>query len=240
MSYGRYFPTGQKVFLRRVFAEEQRTALDTMTGYLTGNGATNVDISLPYGSDAANDYPFEPGMRFELLCDHKGMGLRLQTIFQERLTSRDIRLQFAGHLEFITRRQFRRLDVTAWVGIKRGLGNLDAMRTAWEEHYRQLQSGVSPGKLVDFRKCLLNLAGGGMCLPVKAPVGTAELLLVFLSLGDKQGIICTLTEAVWTGQTAADGTQPTGLRFLNIRHRDQDRIDRVVTQLLNRLEQGGG
>jgi len=240
MSYGRYFPTGQKTFLKRVFAAEQRSALDTITGYVTGTGANHVDFSLPYGSDAANDYPFEPGMRFELLCDNKGMGLRLQASFQERLSSRDIRMQFEGNLEFISRRQYRRVDVTAWVGIKRGAASLAEMRTAWEENLKQLQAGVSAAKLTEFQKYPINLAGGGLRLPVKAPVGVAELFLVFLSIGDKGGIICAMAEAIWVGNPEPDGTQSAGLRFLNILEKEQERIDKVVNELLKRLEQAGG
>lgn len=239
MSYGRYFSIGQKTFLKRVFAADQRTALDTITGYVTGAGANHVDFSLPYGSDAANDYPFEPGMRFELLCENKGMGLRLQASFQERLSSRDIRLQFEGNLEFISRRQYRRVDVTAWVGLKRGNGKLAEMRKAWEESIQQLQAGVSAAQLTDFQKYPVNLAGGGMRLPVKAPVKAAELYLVFLSIGDKGGIICIMAEVIWTGTPDADGNQPAGLRFLNILEKDQARIDKVVSGLLKRMEQAG-
>ena len=239
MSYGRYFPTGQKTFLKRVFAEGQRTALDTITGYVTGTGANHVDFSLPYGSDAANDYPFEPGMRFELLCDNKGMGLRLQASFLERTSGRDIRLQFEGNLEFISRRQYRRVDVTAWVGLMRTASNLAEMRKAWEDNLKQLQEGVSAAKLTEFQKYPINLAGGGLRLPVKAPVKTAELFLVFLSIGDKGGIICAMAEVIWTGNPEADGSQPAGLRFLNVLEHDQERIDRVVNELLKRLEQAG-
>jgi c-di-GMP-binding flagellar brake protein YcgR len=237
MSYGRYFPTGQKTFLKRVFAKEERTALDTITGYVTGSGKGYVDFSLPYGSDAADHYPFEPGMRFELLCDNKGMGLRLQASFQERLSSRDIRLQFEGNLEFISRRQYRRVDVTAWVGLKRGSGNLAEMRKIWEDSLQQLQAGVSAAKLTEFQKFPINLAGGGMRLPVSAPVKIAELFLVYLSIGDKGGIICAMAEVIWASEPDADGTQSAGLRFLNILEHDQARIDKVVNALVKHLEQ---
>lgn len=237
MSYGRYFPTGQKTFLKRVFAKDEQVALDTITGYVTGTGPNHVDFSLPYGSDAAEAYPFEAGMRFELLCDNKGMGLRLQASFLDRLSSRDIRMQFEGNLEFISRRQFRRVDVTAWVGLKRGDGHLADMRRAWEENLQQIQAGVSAAKLTEFQKYPINLAGGGMRLPVKAPVKTAELFLVFLSIGDKGGIICAMAEVIWTGNPEVDGTQAAGLRFLNILEHDQARIDKVVNELLRRIEQ---
>lgn len=237
MSYGRYFPTGQKTFLKRVFAKDEQVALDTITGYVTGTGANHVDFSLPYGSDAADAYPFESGMRFELLCDNKGMGLRLQASFEQRLSHRDIRMQFEGNLEFISRRQFRRVDVTAWVGLKRGDSHLDNMRKAWRENLEKLQAGVSAAKLTEFQKYPINLAGGGMRLPVKAPVRNADLFLVFLSVGDKGGIICAMAEVIWTGNPEPDGTQAAGLRFLNILDHDQARIDKVVNELLKRLEQ---
>lgn len=237
MSYGRYFPVGQKTFLKRIFTEEERQALDTLTAYVTSTGTSYVDLSLPYGSDAADAYPFTPGMLFELLCDNKGMGLRLQASFLERTSGRDIRLQFEGNLEFISRRLFRRVDVTAWVGVRRDIGNLAAMRAAWEDNLKQIQDGVSAAKFTDFHKYPTNLAGGGMRLPLQAPANPADLLLVFLSLGDKEGIICALAEVVWAGEIDFDGNQTAGLRFLNILENDQARIDRVVNSLLNRMEQ---
>jgi c-di-GMP-binding flagellar brake protein YcgR len=239
MSYGRYFPIGQKTFIQRVFEKSERMALDTITGYVTGTGANHVDLSLPYGSDAAEVYPFEPGMRFALLCDNKGMGLKLQASFRERTSSRDIRLQFEGNLEFISRRQYRRVDVTAWVGVKRGQGNLAEMRAAWAECAKQLEGGVSAASLTEFQKYPVNLAGGGIRLPLRAPIQNADLFLVFLSIGDKGGIICALAEVIWAGKPQVDGTQPGGLRFLNVLESDQARIDKVVTTLLKRLEQAG-
>ena len=237
MSYGRYFPTGQKTFIQRVFEKSEQVALDTITGYVTGTGANHVDLSLPYGSDAAEVYPFEAGMRFELLCDNKGMGLKLQASFLERTSSRDIRLQFEGNLEFISRRQYRRVDVTAWVGVKRGEGNLAQMRTDWDECVKQLATGVSAADLTEFQKFPVNLAGGGIRLPLRAPIKIADLFLVFLSVGDKGGIICALAEVIWAGKPQHDGTQPGGLRFLNILQNEQERIDKVVSALLKRLEQ---
>jgi c-di-GMP-binding flagellar brake protein YcgR len=99
---------------------------------------------------------------------------------------------------------------------------------------------VSAAKLAEFQKHPINLAAGGIRLPLKTPVVAAELALMFLSLGDQQGIICAMAEVVWTGRPAADGMQPTGLRFLNILEHDQQRIDRVVGDLLKHLEKVGG
>jgi c-di-GMP-binding flagellar brake protein YcgR len=63
--------------------------------------------------------------------------------------------------------------------------------------------------------------------------------VIFLSIGDRGGIICALAEVVWLGAVEADGTRSAGLRFLNLLSEDQARIDRVVTALLERLEQAG-
>jgi c-di-GMP-binding flagellar brake protein YcgR len=116
---------------------------------------------------------------------------------------------------------------------------MDQMRAAGDESLGQLLAGVSAAKLTEFQKYPINLAGGGMRLPVKAPVRIAELFLVFLSIGDKGGIVCAMTEVIWTGNPEADGTQMAGLRFLNILENDQKRIDKVVNELLKRLEQAG-
>ena len=235
MSYGKYFNKGQKVFIKRIFSGEERTALDTITGYAMRSQPMQLDLTLPYGSDAADSYPFEVGMKFEVLTDHKGMGLRLEASFVERVSSQDIRLQFDGNLEFISRRIYRRVDVNAWVGIHRSKGNLAEMRTAWDENLKKIKSGISAAELTEFKKHLINLAGGGLRLPLQAPVEMAELVLVYLSIGDKKGIICALAEAVWVGPEESNGTQSIGLRFLNILEEDQDRIDVVVKALLERL-----
>jgi hypothetical protein len=76
-----------------------------------------------------------------------------------------------------------------------------------------------------------------MRLPLRAPIKVADLFLIFLSIGDKGGIICALAEVIWAGKPQPDGTQPGGLRFLNILQQEQGRIDKVVTALLKRLEQ---
>jgi c-di-GMP-binding flagellar brake protein YcgR len=239
MSYGKYFTKGQKVFIKRVFTNEERTALDTITGYAMHSQPMQLDLALPYGSDAADSYPFEPGMKFEVLTDHRGMGLRLIASFVERISSQDVRLRFEGNLEFISRRIYRRVDVNAWAGIQREKGNLAAMRGLWDEHLNKIKSGVSAAELTEFKKNRVNLSGGGMRLPLRSPVETAELVLIYLSLGDKKGIICALAEAIWIGPVQDDDMQQIGLRFLNILEEDQNRIDMVVKELLERLSKTG-
>jgi c-di-GMP-binding flagellar brake protein YcgR len=239
MAYGKYFNKGQKVFIKRIFTDEERTALDTITGYAMHSLPMQLDLALPYGSDAADSYPFEPGMRFEVITDFRGMGLRMMASFVERISSRDIRLQFEGNLEFISRRTYRRVDVNAWIGIERATGNLAKMRALWNENLKKIRSGVSAAELTTFKKGLVNLSGGGIRLPLQAPVETAELFLVYISAGDKKGIICALAEAEWIGEQEEDDVQQIGLRFLNILGEDQDRIDAVVKTLLERLGKTG-
>ena len=234
MSYGKYFNKGQKVFIKRIFADGEQTALDTITGYAMRSQPMHLDLALPYGSDAADSYPFEPGMEFEVLTDHQSMGLRLVASFVERISGKDIRLQFTGNLEFISRRIYRRVDVNAWVGIERAKGNLADMRALWNENLNKIKSGISAADLTEFKKNLINLAGGGLRLPLQAPVEMADLVIVYLSIGDKKGIICALAEAVWIGPEQ-DDMQQIGLRFLNILEEDQDRIDIVVKMLLERI-----
>ncbi len=239
MSYGKYFNKGQKVFIKRIFTAEDRTALDTITGYAMRSQPMQLDLALPYGCDAADSYPFEPGMQFEIRTDHQGMGLRLIASFVERISGKDIRLQFEGNLEFISRRIYRRVDVNAWVGIERAKGNLADMRALWDENFNKIKSGISAADLTEFKKNLINLAGGGMRLPLETPVEMAELVLVYLSIGDKKGIICALAEAVWIGPEEGGEMPQIGLRFLNILEEDQERIDAVVKILLERLGKTG-
>lgn len=239
MSYGKYFSRGQKVFIKRIFVDEEPLSLDTLTGYATQSQSMQLDLTLPYGSDSADAYPFETGMLFEVMTDHRSMGLRLKASFVERTSGKDIRLQFEGNLEFISRRMYRRVDVNAWVGYRRGKNNLAEMRQDWQTCLAKIEAGVNPKELTEFRKYPTNLAGGGLRMPLSAPVEAAELLVLFLSIGDKQGIICALAEVIWVGSPDDFGSQSAGLRFLNIREKDQQRIDNVVASVLEKLEQAG-
>jgi len=240
MPYGKYVNKGQKVFIKRIFSEAEQPALDTITGYALYSQPMQLDLTLPYGSDAADSYPFEPGMTFEVMSDNRGMGLRLTAAFVEKLSGQDIRLEFLDSLEFISRRIYPRLDVNAWVGIKRGQGNLSEMRQLWHEHQQKIKSGVSAAEFAEFRKHLVNLAGGGIRLPLQPPVNIADLVLIYLSIGDKRGIICALTEVIWVGPEQSNGLLPSGLRFLNILDEDQARIDAVVQTNMQRLRALGG
>ena len=239
MSFGKYFKKGQKVFLRRLYSEEKPPAVDTITGYAISSEPMQLDLALPYGSDAADTYPFEPGMKFEIMTDSRGMGLRLTTSFIEKISRQDIRLALEGDLEFISRRSYPRVDVNAWVGLKRNVGNLAEMTQVWRDHMQQIKSGVSAKEFTEFDKFLVNLAGGGMRLPMRPPVNEAELILIYLSIGDKKGIICGLAEVLWVGEEQSNGLLPAGLRFLRILEEDQARLDAVVNGLLDRLDKAG-
>jgi len=237
MSYSKYFSNGQKVFLKRVFAEEEREAIDSITAYAMSGSTDHLNLSLPYGSDAADAYPFEEGMMFELLTDHNGMGLNLKASFESRTSHKDIRLKYEGNLQFISRRMYRRVDVNAFVGVERTGQGLAEMRALWQKMLEKLRSGVSAAELTEFAKFPINLAGGGLRLPIDEPSEPADLLLLFLSIGDKQGIICGLAEVVWTGDADDLGRIPTGMRFVNILEKDQARIDAVVEAVLKKLDQ---
>ena len=113
------------------------------------------------------------------------------------------------------------------------------MRTLWDEHVKKIKSGVSAAELTEFNKYLVNLAGGGMRLPLDTPVELADLIMIYLSIGDKKGIICALSEVVWVGTDDNNGQRQAGLRFLNVLEEDQARIDVVVKSLLEKLGKTG-
>jgi c-di-GMP-binding flagellar brake protein YcgR len=239
MSYGKYFAKNQKVFLRRLFMNEEPSVLDTITGYAANSQAMSLDLALPYGKDAADSYPFEPGMKFEITSDSMGMGLRLESSFAKKINSRTVRLSLDGKLEFIARRIYPRVDVNAWVGLKQGKGNLAEMRTKWTEHLAKIRSGVSAAELTEFKKYFVNLSGGGMRLQVDTSAEMADLVLIYLSIGDKKGIICALAEVIWAEEPQDNKRQQVGLRFLNILEEDQERINQVVKMLLDQYGKTG-
>ena len=232
--FEQYFNTGQKIFMQRVIDDQELPVLETMSGHVIRNQQRQLDIRLGYGTDAAKSYPFYPGMEFEIMTDSAGMGLRMIASFVKKLNNQDIRLKCEGRVEFFSKRIHARIKVKAWVGVTRQQGAMSEMQHLWQNHMQLIESEDSAVKLPEFKKYSMDLAAGGMRLPLRSPVHPAELVMIYLSLGDKKGVICALTEVIWVGEANQGRTQQCGLRFVNILEDDQERIDTIVKSLQKR------
>ena len=56
---------------------------------------------------------------------------------------------------------------------------------------------------------------------------------------EETGLVVEVGEVIWVGEEQSNGLQQGGLRFLRILEEDQARLDAVVNNLLNRLDQAG-
>ena len=232
--FEQYFNSGQKIFIQRLVADQELPVLETMSGHVIRNRQSQLDIRLGHGTDAAISYPFYPGMEFEILTDSAGMGVRMIASFVKKLNNQDIRLKCEGRVEFFSKRICARIKVKAWVGVTRQQGAMSEMQHLWQQHIQLIESEDSAVKLPEFKKYSMDLAAGGMRLPLRSPVYPAELVMVYLSIGDKKGVICALTEVIWVGEAHQDCTQQCGLRFVNILEEDQERIEATVKSLQKR------
>ena len=225
MIHQRYFRPGQKILLRPLDPTTPDGYAGLLSSYLQGGGDDYFDLTLPYGAEAANQYPFHEGMELELSSDSLGLGARVDGRFDRILAGNRIRVHILPNLQMFQRRAKPRIDCRIGIRFTRGRGSLQAMRQSWEKNVRILNSGKALPKLTGFNDCKVNLSSGGIRFALRPPVETADLCLLLLNLPDEKPPICALAEVIWSIPDQEGEVLLTGMQFLNITPQDQQRID---------------
>ncbi len=84
MNYQRYFRPEQQLLLRidNVADRDDRTEL--MTVYVVSSDKADLIVSLPYGVDAVDQYPFYASMQFEITSKHWEWVFALPAVLSEK------------------------------------------------------------------------------------------------------------------------------------------------------------
>lgn len=207
-----------------------------LSSYIHGGGADYFDLTLPYGDDAAKQYPFHEEMEFELSTDSLGLGARVNGRFREILSGNQIRVHIFPDLQMFQRRGKPRIDCRIGIRFTRGRGTLMAMRQTWEKNVDLLSGDKPLPKLSGFNSCKVNLSSGGIRFSVRPPAEANDLCLLLLDLADKKPPICALAEIIWSIPDQDGEVLLTGMQFLNITVNDQKRIDRFAVDKENRSD----
>lgn len=229
MIHQRYFKNGQKILLT-VLGQNEDGRKEFLSAIINGGDSNSFIVSLPYSEDAAHQYPFSPGMPFEISSDSMGLGVRVTGEFKKQIDGKRISLLVNNDLQMFQRRSSPRIDCTIGIRFTRGLGALKALRKTWEKNIKLLHSPAAPLIFEGFKPCHVNISSGGIRFNLRPPVNQAELCLLLLNLDDGKVPVCTLAEVVWMRPENDETIIVSGMRFINILEEDQQRITNFINK----------
>lgn len=229
MLYPKYFKTGQKVQLRAIQPPPPEGRNELLSAVLEAGGSNYFDLLLPYGPDAAHQYPFREEMPFELSTDSMGLGAKVTVTFKETLSGNTIRVLVMPDLQMFQRRAQPRIDCTIGIRFTRTQKSLQTLRQTWEKNASILTNAKTPPALQGFNLCQLNLSPGGIRFQLQPPAEPADICLMLLDLGDDKAPICALTEIIWVTGKNENNTLNAGMQFIDILEQDQQRISRFIS-----------
>jgi len=228
MKFQRYFKPGQQLLLKATNPKQDgRTELISVL--VTSISDEILIVSLPYGADAVNQYPFEDNSAFEITTETLGLGLRTSGTFLRRINGSQFSLKMNQELEMFKRRISQRFDCELGIRFSRAAKTLQTMREIWEKNLEVINTPNTPVPVDDFQKAKVNISSGGIRLTIKPPASQGELCLILINLNDGKPPVCTIAEIVWTC-SPDESLITVGMRFINILAEDQLRIDDFINQ----------
>lgn len=234
MQYPKYFKNGQKILLRSLGADPGY--FEVLTVYYQDHGPGYFDVALPYRPQEGEEYPFTPGMSFELVSDALGMGLRISGALKEYFHDRQVlRITLTSDLQIFKRRIHRRLDTNIGLRYTRGQGTLRSFREQWQKNLAILENS-DPAKLPAFPSSRVNLSPGGIRFAVKPPVNLADLCLLLFQLEIGKKPICAVAEVVWMADQEVEGRRTVGMQFTNILESHRKELEHFVEERLRFLD----
>ncbi len=231
MSYSKYFKSGQKLLLTVSTAGQVSGRTDSLTAYFQDSGPDYFDLTLPYGGDEEESFPFIADMPFVIHSETFGLGLRLSARFSERRGKQAIRVTVAEDLQVFQRRSDPRVDLQAGLRYTKGRGALRTFHKQWEKNVQILQNSKDLSRLGAFPRRPINLSAGGIRFGIKGTVDITDICLVLVELGTAPPI-CALAEVVWVDETENEERCTAGMRFLSLLDSDRKRLEIFTRDVL--------
>ncbi len=229
MNYQRYFKSGQQLLLKALHDTEQNNYTELMSVFVVSVEADSLVLSLPYGADAVNQYPFKEGLLFEITTEAMGLGVKTTGTFKKKIDGNQFSLQLNPDLQMFQRRISQRFDCKLGVRFSRAAKTLQTMREIWEKNIEVLHSPEAPIIFDGFKPCQINISSGGIRFSIKPPGNQGELCLVLVNLEDGKPPVCAIAEVVWVCMQD-ESAVTAGMRFINILSEDQQRIDDFIAK----------
>lgn len=227
MNFQRYFKPEQQILLRVDNANNQENRTELLTVYVISSEQNTLIVSLPYGADAVDQYPFHKDLLFEITTESLGMGVRASGSFVKKISGNQFALTLNPDLQMFQRRISQRLDCQLGIRFSRAAKTLQTMREIWERNLEVLYSPEAPLIFEGFKSSRVNISSGGIRLSITPPANQGELCLILINLEDGKPPICAIAEVVWSCMQD-DVAVTAGMRFINILGDDQQRIDQYI------------
>ncbi len=229
MNYQRYFKSGQQLLLKAQSDSVQDVRTELMTVFVVSLEEDSLVLSLPYGDDAVEQYPFSEGLPFEISTEAMGLGIRTTGSFKEKIDGNQFALKLNPDLQMFQRRISQRFNCQLGIRFSRAANSLQTMREIWEKNIKVLYSPEAPLVFSGFKSSRINISSGGIRFAIKPPADQGELCLVLINLEDSKPPICAIAEIVWSYQED-ESAMTAGMRFINILSEDQQRIDNFIAK----------
>lgn len=229
MDYQRYFKSGQQLLLKALNDTNQDGRTEVMTVFVVSLGEDSLVLSLPYGADAVDQYPFSEGLPFEISTEALGLGVRTTGNFEKKVDGNKFTLKLNPDLQMFQRRISQRFDCELGIRFSRAAKTLQTMREIWEKNIEVLYSPEAPLAFDGFKPYRVNISSGGIRFSIPPPADQGELCLVLINLEDGKPPVCAITEFIWICMQD-ESAVTTGMRFINILSADQHRIDIFINE----------
>lgn len=228
MNYQRYFKTDQQLLLTVQKDAENSARTELMSVLVVSLDEDSLIVSLPYGADAVEQYPFSEELSFEITTESMGLGIRATGRFEKKIDGNRFSIRLNSDLEMFQRRFSKRLDCQLGIRFSRAAKTLQTMREIWEKNLKVLYSPEAPLVFDGFKSYRVNISSGGMRFSIKPPADQGELCLVLINLEDGKPPVCAIAEVVWV-YMQDESVVTAGMRFINILSEDQQRIDNFIS-----------
>ncbi|MDX2480082.1 MAG: PilZ domain-containing protein [Desulfuromusa sp.] len=229
MNYHRYFKSGQQLLLKVQDDKEHKGRTELMTVFVVSLEEESLLLSLPYGANAVDQYPFSEGLSFEISTEAMGLGVRTTATFKEKIDGEKFTLTLNPDLQMFQRRISQRYDCQLPIRFSRAAKTLQTMREIWEKNLEVLHSPEAPLVFDGFKSYRVNISSGGIRFSIKPPADQGDLCLVLINLEDGNPPVCAIAEVVWICMQD-ESVLTAGMRFINILSEDQQRIDKFIAK----------
>ena len=229
MNHQRYFKTKQQLLLKIQREDQGDDRTELMTVFVVALEGDSLLLSLPYGADAVDHYPFSEGLLFEITTEAMGLGVRTTGVFEKKFDGNKFTLTLNDDIEMFQRRISQRLDCQLGIRFSRAAKTLQTMREIWEKNLEVLNSPEVPLVFDGFISSRINISSGGLRFSIKPPADQGELCLLLINLEDGKPPVCAVAEIVWIFVQDVSAVTA-GMRFINILSEDQQRIDDFISR----------
>ncbi|MBW6508016.1 MAG: PilZ domain-containing protein [Desulfuromonadales bacterium] len=228
MNFKRYFKTDQQLVLQHQNDQSSATRrtelLIVSVAEVEGN---QLIVNSPYGSDVVEHYAISPDTVIEVTTDVMGMGARVSGHLEKKLSNNQFAISLNYDMSLFQRRVKERLNCDLGIRFSRSAKTLPAMRSIWEKNLKVLYSPEAPLIFQGFRPCQVNISAGGIRFAMKPAANQGDLCLILIHLDDSKPPVCVIAEVVWSCMIDEEAAT-TGMRFINILHHDQERINAFI------------